>query len=276
MLHIKNEPFQNVGAGQKAIIANLPQGEVYHGIVLELGGTDFTKDLINRILIRLGGKVIWDVTGYQLDVIDQYFGMTANAAYLLIPFSEFTARTVLGEQIGAIDTVNFSYSGFSIEVTINAAAVAPTLASHRLVTPFKAVQKPEHLPLFKAMIPATHNIGASGKFNLPVPLGSKTGALLKCLHLYHSNITEMSVKFNGKDIYDEIPNALAQFWQNNLTRVTQANHLAFDPLVLDNQSDVIPTVDQNGRDNRWEFRTTLSAGDTIDTVTELYGAIGSI
>lgn len=276
MLTIKNEPFQNVGAGQKAIIPNLPMGETYHGILLELGGTAFTKANIERILLRLGGKVIWDITGSQLDTLNQYLGYTANANYLLIPFSEFTARTVIGEQIGAIDTVNFNYSGFSLEVTIAAAATDPTLASHRLVTPVKTVNKPEHLALFKAMIPATHTIGAAGNYNLPIPLGSNVGALLKRVHYFHANITEQSVKFNGRDIYDEIPVALAQFWQNNLTRVTQAGHLCFDPVLLDNQSDVIPTVDAKGRDNRFEFRNTLSASDTIETLTELYGAIGSI
>lgn len=276
MFHLKCPPFENTGAGQTAIIPRLPLGEVYHGIMLELGGTSFSKAQIERILIRLGGKVIWDVTGAQLDTMNQYMGMTANAAYLLIPFSEFNARTILGEEIGAIDTVNFDYSGFSIEVDIAAAATAPTLTAHRLVTNSKSVEKPEYLPLFKAMIPATHTIGAAGTYNLPIPLGSQSGALIKRIHHFHTNITELSVRLNGQDIFDQIKNALAQFWQNNLTRVTQAGHLCFDPMVLDNQSSAIPTINKRRKMNNIEWRETLSAADTIDTVSELYATIGSI
>jgi hypothetical protein len=275
MRKIKLPPFQNVGAGQKALMPRIQQGEVFHGILLKLGGT-FTKAHITRLLIRLGGKVIWDVTGAQLDTMNQYMGMTANASYLLIPFSEFNARTLLGEQIGAIDTRTAVYSDFALEADIDAAAVTPSLEAWKLVTNEKIVGDARHLPLFKAMIPGIHTPNSSGTHNLDVAVGSAAGSLVKRLHFWHVNIIEQSVKRDGQDIYDQVPNALAQFWQNNLTRVTQAGHLCFDPLTLDNQSEALATVRPDGRRVSYEWRSTLSAGDTITTVSELYAGIGSI
>jgi hypothetical protein len=278
MRKLKLPPFENVGANQVAVMPRIPMGETYHGIILKLGGTTFTKSLIAQIKIRLGGKVIWDLTGSQLDVIDLFMGQTANAAYLLIPFSDFNARTTYGESIGAIDT-SLPYSGFAMEVSIGA-ATAPTLEAWSLTTKEKVVQEAWQRPLFRCMVPATHSIGAAGGFNLPIPLGSDSGAFIKRIHNFHANITEFSVKMNGSDIQDQGENGVIQFFQNNLTRVTQAGHLAFDPTVLDNQANAIPTVRsiENGlkRRNNFEFKATLSGADTIVTVSELYADIESV
>lgn len=268
-------PFENVAANQTAIMPRLPQGKIYHGIGLKLGGTAFTKTMISQIKLRLGGKVIWDVSGDQLDAINKYLGMTANAAYLMIPFSELNSKTILGEAIGAVDTRNFNYSGFSAEIAIGA-ATAPTLEAWAFVTDDKIVENPAHLPIVRVMVPSTHNKGAAGTYNLPIPMGSALGGLLKRIHLFHTNLTAFDVKVNGNDVQDVGENGLVQFWQNNLTRVTQAGHLAFDPLTRDNQSDSLPTLDANGRENNFLFNAKFSAADTVKVVTEMYATINTI
>lgn len=268
-------PFENVAANQIAILPRIPQGKVYHGIGFKLGGTTFTKSLITEIKLRLGGKVIWDISGDQLDSINKYLGMTANANYLLIPFSELNSKTILGEAIGALDTKNFNYSGFSAEISIGA-ATAPTLKAWAFTTDDKIVENPAHLPIIRAMIPSTHNKSAAGKYNLPIPMGSSLGGLLKRIHMFHTNLSAFQVKLNGSDLQDVDENGLVQFWQNNLTRITQAGHLAFDPLTRDNQSDSIPTIDANGRANNFEFNATFGASDTVKIITEMYSTINTI
>jgi len=273
----KLPPFENVGAGLTAIMPRIPQGEVFHAIVLKLGGTTFTKSQIDQIKLRLGGKVIWDITGANLDAINSYLGMTANASYLVVPFSEFNARTALGESIGAIDTANLQYSGFSAEIKINAAALAPTLEAWAITTPQKNVAQAEHLPLFRALVPSTHNKSAAGEYNLPFPLGSSAGALIKRVHLFHANLTQFNVKMNGVDLLDNGELGVVQYFQNLLTRTTQAGLFVFDPIVRDNQSAAIPTLkDASGAENNFQFLATLSAGDTITAYSELYAPIGSV
>lgn len=269
--------FENVGAGLTALMTNISLGETFHGFLLKLGGA-FTKAQIDQILVRLSNKTIWNITGSQLDTINQYMGMTANAAYLLLPFSEFNARGVVGEAIGAIDT-SLGYSGLDIQVKINAGAVNPTLEAWKLVTPDKLVDNVSHRPLFKAMLTNTDVIGAAGTFNLPFPTGSREGALIKRLHGFQANQTEFNVKLNGNDLQDQGEIDLVQFWQDNLTRVTQAGHFCFDPLVLDNQAEAIPTISQIGginQLNNFEFRGAFSAADTLEMVSELYAPIGSV
>lgn len=271
----KLRPFENVGANQTAILASIAMGEVFHGIVLKLGGTSFTKAMIDQIKIRLGGKVIADITGSHLDAICSFLGFTANAAYLMIPFSEFNARTIFGENIGAIDTRGNVYNGFSMEVKIGA-ATAPTLEAWAYTTDKKIVQDAAHLPLIRTFLPSTHTKAAAGNFSLPIPMGSQTAGNLKRLHYFHSNITELNVKFNGGDLVDNGEIGVLQFEQNLLTRTTQAGHLCLDMLVRDNQSESLPLRNENGGQNNIEFLTTISAADTIVTYSELYAPVSAV
>lgn len=268
----KLPPFENVAANSTAILPRIPMGETYDKITLKLGGTAFTKAMITAIRLRLGGKLIWDVTGTALDTINQYMGETASAAYLTLNFAERQARTIVGEEIGAIDT-SLPYSGFSMEVDIGA-ATAPTLAGW---ADRSAPQtgKP-HQALFRAITKAVETPGAAGVFNLDMPLGSDKGTLIKRIHMFHSNVTEFAVKKNGLDLQDQGEIALIQFEQNELARTTQAGHFAYDPIVRDNQSEAVSTVRGDGSRANFEFKATLSAADTITSYPELYSDINRV
>ena len=232
---------------------------------MQLGGT-FTKAHITAIRIRLGGKLIWDVTGSHLDKMNAYMGETANASYLTLNFAEREARTVVGEALGGIDT-SLGYSGFSMEVDISASATSPTLVAYAHT---ESPQAGQAKALFKAMLKATHTPGAAGQFSLPLPLGSQSGNLIKRVYMYHSYITQLDIKQDGIDLLDNGLVGILQFEQNELTRVTQSGQLVWDPLVRDNQSDVVPTVRPDGSQSSLEYRTTVSQADTIITYTELY------
>lgn len=272
--------FQNVTAGGTAVIPNIPMGPTYHGFLLKLGGTTFTKSLIELIRIRLGGKPIWEITGDQLDTINKFMGMQEDAAYLLIPFSDFNARTILGESIGAIDT-SLNYSGFSMEVKIGGGAAAPELSGWSMITPAKLAASALERAMFRAMLTVTENIGNAGTFDLRPAMGGLTPNIqrLKRVHFFHSTIDEISVRLDASDLLDQVSPADEQFWQNNLTRVAQAGHFAFDPLTLDNQSDAIPVsanIAGSLRHRNWQFRTTTSGAGNIIMLSELYGTIDAV
>ena len=269
---VKLPPFENVAAGNTAIMPRIPQGESYEAIILKLGGTSFTKAQIDNIRQRLGGKLITDITGSHLDAMNQFMGQTANAAYLAIHYSDPNARTINGENIGAIDTSD-PYSSFNMEVDINAGATAPTLEAWGLVSPPKGG---DNKRVIKALLKNTETLGGAGTFNLNVPLGSKSGTLLKRLHLMHANITAVTVRRDGLDIQDQGENGIVQFLQNELTRVTQAGHLAYDPLFRDNQSNAVPTARGDGTPASMEFKATASGADTVTEYAELYATVDRI
>ena len=262
-------PFQNVAANQTAVLPVIPQGPTFHQIILELGGT-FTKAHVTAIRVRLAGKLIVDVTGSHLDDMNEYMGETANANYLTIPFADPHARTIDGEEIGAIETQN-AYTSFSMEVDIGG-ATSPTLKAYAVVSDqLKAI--PEHRGLFRALLKAVQSPAASGDENLNVPLGSKAGTLIKRVHLFHANVTQLDVKRDGVFLQDNGETAIVQYDQNAVSRVTQSGHFVFDPLVRDNQSDAVPTARPDGESASFEFIATVSGADTITMYSELYASI---
>jgi hypothetical protein len=131
---IKLPPIQNVGANQTAVLPQLPHGMTYDCIILALGGT-FTKAQITGIRGYLNGKMFLDCLGAHLDVQNQYKGMVAAATYISINFAERRARTIVGEQIGAIDT-SVGVDTFNFEFDIGG-ATSPTLQAYAIVSPPK-------------------------------------------------------------------------------------------------------------------------------------------
>lgn len=273
VLH-KQPPFQNVAAGQTANLPNLNMGDTCDMLLLVLGGTTFDAGThLDGIRVKLGGKtIVDDLNGAQLQAINNYMGRVSGAAFLPIHFADINARTILGENIGAIDT-SLGYTSFSMEVDIAAGAVAPTLECWMLKSPPKVG---EDKAIFKTYLKSVETFNAANVFNLSPALGSSTGNLINRLHLFHANITRLDVKKNGLEIQGDGEKAVVEFLQNELNRTTQAGLHVYDPLFDNNQSNSVSTVKPDGTQAPMEFRATLSAADTITEVSELYASIATI
>jgi hypothetical protein len=84
-------PFSNVVATGVAT-ASVTPGRTIHRIILKLGGTSLTKAMLTLIKVKANGKVVFEGTGSQIDKLMTYRGITANAAYLTLDFSEIRGR----------------------------------------------------------------------------------------------------------------------------------------------------------------------------------------
>lgn len=263
-------PFQNVGANATASLPNLPLGLIVDGLLLRIGGTTFTAAThIDEIRVRLGGKAIVELTGAELQDINDYMSRTANAAFLPIWFADPNARTSMGENIGALDLQSVNYQSFSVEVDIGG-ATAPTLECYII----PGATKPEaYRGIFRAYLKATQAVAASGVHNLTPALGRNTR--LVRTHLFHSNITRLDVKQSGFEVQGEGDNAVAQYLQNELNRTTQSGQLVFDPTVRNNQADAMALFGPSGP-LPTEFKATLSGSDTVRMVSEVYTSIAGI
>ena len=265
LLH-KLPPLENVGAGLTAVLPRLSMGMVYHGIVLKLGGT-FTKSQITGLRMRLDGKQFVDLTGSRLDTINSFDGRTANASYLSLPFGEPNARTIIGEGIGSIETANHDL--MEMEVDIDAGATSPTLEAWAVLGGKEKIDR-RYATYVRAYLTATHSPGAGGEYNLNVPMGSRVGAELKRIHFFHSNLTKLQIVRDGLYLMQEAETGLLDFVYSELTRSAQSGHAAFDPVWTDNQSDAVPTFRDDGNPAVFEIKATVSAADTITTITDLY------
>jgi len=260
MITIKNLPFFNVVASGVASL-ELPLGMTYNRIVLELGGTTFTKSMITRIVAKLNGKNFYDITGSGLNSINLYKGLAADASYLTIDFNEPRAKTVGGMGGGAIGTAA-GVSSFTLEVTI-AGATAPTLASYSMIS------EPQPLGLIMGLVHHPATFSAGGKFPIVLPHGPRAGHLIKRVHFFHTNMTKLEVKKNGLVIFDEMSIAINEFIQKEYKQAPQAGLYVYDPIVTRDVKRVLATANAASL----QFNVTVSAADTVNTYAEYIGRI---
>lgn len=263
---IKLLPFNNVvAAGVATCDLNNLLGYTVERLILNLGGTTFTKAMLTGLQLKANGKIIYDSTGSCVDTRNQYRGITANANFLTIDFAEIRSKTELGQNIGALDTTQ-GIQNLRLEATISG-ATAPTLQGWAEVSPpqLDPAQKAT-ANLIARVHRATITIGAAGQYSLPVPhfFPSDGGSIFKRIAVFSANMTALMIKKNGIVIEDSIK-ALNDFNTTEYRRVPQTGLYVADFIVDDNQSQVLNT--RNAQ--TMECLGTFSAGETITIESEL-------
>jgi len=263
---IKLLPFNNVVATGLATLdlSNL-LGYTIERIMLNLGGTTFTKAMMTSIQLKANGKVIYDTTGSRCDARNLYRGITANANFLTLDFAEIRSKTELGQNLGAIDTTA-GITNLKLEIQISG-ATAPTLQGWAETNrpQIDGAQSPTR-NLISKVHNSTITIGAAGTFSIPVPHMdvSAGGSLFKRIAIFSANMTGLQIKKNGIVIEDSVK-TMNDFNQAEYRKVPQASLYVFDPIVDDNQSQILNTRDAQ----TMEVLGTFSAGETITIEVEV-------
>ncbi len=269
------KPLQNVAAGQTATLSNIPQGETYEAFFLVLGGTTLTKGQLDGIRFRLGGKLIVNLKGSDLDAINQYYLRKASSQVLPLWFYDKNAPTPAERNIGCIDTSQ-PYSDFECEIDIDGAAVAPTLQLYcrRNAT----LKDPRIRSLIRAYLgPSIQNFGAAQEYNLEMNTGSKGGALLCAAHVFNSNtISQIQMLRDAIPLIQNGLLNLVQYEEQEMTRFIQSGLVSADFCMENNPGAAIPTLRPNGTLATFEFKATLTAADTLRVVTELLTSVDNI
>lgn len=127
------KPFYNVAASTVATSAIPRYPRTLLGIMLQLGGTTFTKAHISRIELFLGEKSIWGpVSGAELNDVNRYvFGDVDQSDFFLpLDFTAPNVKEIGGEQIGGIDLTTLADGDVRIDVELNGSPSSPTLSGH--------------------------------------------------------------------------------------------------------------------------------------------------
>lgn len=245
-----------------------------HAIVLELGGTAFTKAMITNLRVRLDGKdVINGITGTQLQTLNSYEGLTDETNYLVIPFGDFTARTIRGQHLGDLD-LSVYRKPLEIEVTI-AGATAPTLVAHAshnvpkalMGIGFDAAEAAQLRSLIRTVIqPAA----AVSRTSYGISLGGSPGARLRRFAFFHSNLTSVDYKKGSFTKHDDVSTALNNAMLKQFARVPQSGLYVLDRIADGNQGEAETTVDADGRPWNQQVALTTSAGDTITAFADVH------
>lgn len=281
MAKIQLEPFQNVSAAGTALMTTTriwPNTLEYIAITLG-GGTPPTKAQISRLLVRLGSKPIWDVTGSEIASICAYENRTATATVLILPFANFDARNVSEQYLGAIDFGAVGVRDMTFEVTL-AGGVTPTLSAIAEVAPPKVLDPASNV-LFRALLRNPIAPAAAATF-LPLLLnyGQAGGALLRRLWFFSALVTALEVKRDGLDVYEQIPLALNNAILQELQNLPQSNIFTYD-LVEDRiESKALTTIRRDAKNNvsliPMQILTSLSGGGAFDVVADVFANLNGL
>jgi hypothetical protein len=274
---IKVDPFTNVGVSSKATATFRPPAPLsLFGLVLVCGGTTLDESNVSSLKVKAGGKeLIPGLTGARHRDAYEYDGVVYDDAHIPLLFGDPTARTMRGKHLG-----NFDFSiypqNMTIEVDIDGDAEAPTLEAYALVMPpkqlmgvgFSAAEAAIHRALVETVLQASAAVTEKA---YDIGLGSEAGALLKKLYFFHEgDMTTLTVKKQGLDIFEQVPEALNEYLQDDLfTRLPQANLYVWDTIVDGDYSEVKTTVRQDGSPANYQIRVSTSAAETITVYADV-------
>jgi hypothetical protein len=278
---IQLEPFQNVSAAGTALMTTTriwPNTLEYVAVTLG-GGTPPTKAQITRLLIRLGSKPIWDVTGSEIASICAYENRTATATVLILPFANFDARNVSEQYLGAIDFGQVGVRDMTFEVTL-AGGVTPTLSAIAEVAPPKVLDPASNV-LFRALLRNPIAPASAATF-LPLLLnyGQAGGALLRRLWFFSNLVTALEIKRDGLDVYEQIPLALNNAVLTELQNLPQSNIFTYDTVEDRIESKALTTIRKDAKGNvsliPMQVLTSLSGGGAFDVVSDVYANLNGL
>lgn len=264
-------PFNNVVAsGISNCDLNPLLGTTLECLNLSLGGT-FTKAMITLIQLKANGKVIFETTGANLDLLENYKNYAAaDATKISMNFMEPKAKTVNAFQAGAIDlSPDSGITNLRLEVTI-AGATSPTLSAIAEVSP--AIDVPSERAirfLLHRRHRNTQTIGAAGTFSLQVPHiePSGGGSVFKRIGVFSANMTGMKLMREGITEFETLK-AEHEWIQKKGLRSPQTNLHVFDPILDGIQAGrVWDTRPANGVRSAIMYGT-FSGAETIVIETE--------
>lgn len=277
---------QNVAAGVIASVKIEPENLTLNNILFKLGGTTFDKTKIDWIKVKVGSKVIWDLTLAQLDKINNYKNSVNNTAYLMLDFAERDQAIFPVKEAGGLDLMALLTLGtVVVEIKISATAVAPTLDAMGYFT------RNQGNPWVLKYLPTPFSRSAAGDPVLPTQF---RGAVVKRVWLDYDgtdwgattngNVSRLQVKKNGFEIFNQSCRD-NRFMQTHFKKVPQSRLFVADFIVDNNHDAHVGTIRTEKTaggpmqvyDN-FEFKATLTdaTGSNITIISEVLDSVTNL
>lgn len=267
-------PLSNVVAAGVAT-ANITPGRTIELYQLKLGGTALTKAMLSLIKIKANGKTIIEGSGTNLEKLNAYRGgYTENAAFMDIPFADYSLNNELDRMVGAFDTSR-GIANITAEVTV-AGATAPVITPILVETGQQKDNEGNAAPysgLLAKTLQYPFNIANGGKLPITVPFGPQNGAIIKRFHVISNGgfMTGATVKQDGLVIHESIA-AENAYMQAKFKRVPQANMYSIDFVIDGNVRKALDTRDSRSL----EWLLDFSAADSGTVLVEYLDPLGNL
>lgn len=269
MYHQRLPDFFPVAPGQVASIKVPRYALTLNRILLRLGGTTFTKALIQKIEIKIGTRPVWVIdtvgalaAGTILDSINKYKGIFDQATNLTIDLTERDFLTIAAREIGGIDMSKLSDDVY-INITVASGAVAPTMYGYMFLTPPQG-KDIEEGQLIQKIVAIPYSFSTGGRQLISF---DPKGALLKRIYTTftgsngtattESNLSKFEVKKNGYTLF-ELMSTDNKFLQQEYRKVPQSGLFVTDMTFDNNLSGALVTADAQAL----EFAPTFTAADS--------------
>lgn len=273
-----NKPLQQaVGVAPGAIATiRIPAEEfTLVGVKLALSGTTFDKSHIERVRVKVGPRVIWDLTYAQINAVNNYKAGADNTKYLLLDFTEREQAIFPIKEVGGLDLMTLLVVGeVFVELYIAATAVAPKIEGTGYF------ERRQNNPFVLKYVNFAFTQSASGKFTLPLNF---RGALVKRMWLHYTgtnftalangNINRVEVKKNGLVMFDQT-DLDNRFDQAQFKKVPQANVYCVDFIIDDNHDAHVATIRDTASGQVYDtFEINAFLGDvgggTVNAIVEV-------
>lgn len=283
MIYLRLPPFNPVANSTRASVA-IPRYDMTLGrIVLKFVGTNsITKATISEIVVKIGARVIFGpISGTELDALNLYKGLTAQADSLTIDLTERDGLSAVAKEIGGIDIPALGGDDVFVEVVNSAGAGTPALYA---LGGFTALQFDPSKPapdgqLIKKVL--AYQIPTSGGTSVTWTPNFK-GAIIQRIHfryagtdwtaLVNGNFVSLEVKKNGVAVHDRVEDRDNRFIQLEQRKVPQTRVYVYDPVCDNIHSAALATADARAL----EFNVSLAATDTLRAIVECLDVPGNL
>jgi hypothetical protein len=272
-------PGWNGVAATGTATLNLPLGLTYHSLLSTLGGGAFVLANISAIRFKINGRQIYVINGTQLNSVNQYTGLSAFGADLLLHLMFDRAmlklrQAVEGTAIGtgapfngdpaAVDDLGRSLynptppTSFQCEIDI-AGATTPTLSS-------KAIQSGPS-PLGAIIKRRRFNYSPAGAGDYEIA-DLPRGDAINQIFIFHANIDNVKIERDNFLSFDRTTAENTKIQTDYGVRVPQAGLWVIDPSEAGNGSEALVSAVQ-------DFRLTLnmSAADNVIVFVDYIGGL---
>jgi len=267
------QSFNGVGAGQTANINLVAGGPVYSAFIIKYSHTAstlatkaiFSTDIEN-IKIKLGGEVLWNISGANLVFLNDYYGYPMVDGYFPIMFARPEFLDALEQRRFALGTAGVR--SLTVEIKVKAGTVAPELSMFGELY-FGQQRPPGQLIRVRSTAQSAQAAGGVREIHdLPLvdPYRNDPGRGLKALHIKSGVITDHQILLND-DIVTEGPAALVNLVADiksfqTISRTPQAgfHHVDF---TGNRYSGIVPMSGVNDFRLKLTFSGAAAAFDLI-------------
>jgi len=278
---LKLDPFPSIAASSPFSLSTREiAGRTVYAVFFELGGT-FTKAQITSLRIRAGQKdVLPKIDGDQLQTINDYQGLTADANYLFHWFCDPLATSVRGEWLGGLDLSIYGSDPLEIRGDVGA-ATAPTLQAWAIVGPPKTALgyafSDAEAHWSRVLVPTVLQPAASvTRQSASIGLGSQAGGRIRQISFLHSNLTSVEFRKNANILWEDLPVALVNAVENSFARSNQTGLYVVDRIVNGAQGEAETTLQPDGTPWPMQVLISTSASDTINVYADLHAPLALI